>query len=793
MFKNYIKIAWRNIIRNKISSIINISGLAIGLAVAMVIALWMYDEISFNHYHKNHGTIAQVMDTQTFNGETYTKETIAIPLANELRNKYVTDFKHIVLAFPNYTHILAVGDKKIAQPGIWTQPELLEMLGLNMLKGNRNALNDPSSVLLTQSLAQTLFGNDDPMGKTIKLDNMAEVKVGGVFEDLPRNSSFAETKLFLAWDKAISTFGGGIRESQTEWDTRGWNMFVQLNNNIDINKLNEKIRGISQPHIKDGKEEILLQPMDKWHLYSEFKNGKNVGGRIRYVWMFGIVGLFVLLLACINFINLSTAKTAKRAKEVGIRKAIGSLRFQLVGQFLSESLLVVLLSFLLSLVLVQISLPFFNSFAQKTISIPYSNPLFLLSTLAFTVFTGLVAGIYPAFYLSSFNPVKVLKGTLQLGRFATLPRKVLVVVQFTVSIALMIGTAIVFRQLQFAKNRPVGYSRAGLIEVLMNTPDILGAHYNAIRNDLLQTGVVENMAESSSTSTKAPETNKGFDWKGKEPGSVPQLGAVDITHDFGKTIGWKITRGRDFSRDFTTDSSAVILNESAASLMGLPSPIGETIKWNGTAHVITGVVKDMVMESPFKPIQPTIFLLDYHSFFNFITLRIKPNVPVQDALAKIETVFKKYNPASPFTFQFTDEEYARKFADEEEIGKLATVFAVLAIFISCLGLFGLSAFMAEQRTKEIGVRKVLGASIFNVWQLLSKEFVVLIIISLLIAAPTAYYFMHNWLQQYEYRTTISFWIFIVVGIGAFLITLLTVSFQAIKAAVANPVKSLRTE
>ncbi|MEO6328451.1 MAG: FtsX-like permease family protein, partial [Ginsengibacter sp.] len=511
---------------------------------------------------------------------------------------------------------------------------------------------------------------------------------------------------------------------------------------------------------------------------------------IQFVWLFGIVGVFVLLLACINFMNLSTARSEKRAKEVGIRKTIGSMRIQLIGQFLSESLLISFLALLLAISIAQLSISFFNGIADKNMAIPWTTPLFWLMTIGFACVTGIISGSYPAFYLSAFEPVKVLKGTFRVGRFAALPRKVLVVVQFTVSIALIIGTIIVYRQVQFAKNRPVGYAREGLISVVMNTPEIYG-HYDAMRNDLVQTGTVADMAESNSPVTQVWSNNNGLNWEGKDPNSDPLFGTIAVTHDFGKTVGWKITEGRDFSRNFN-DTSAFILNESAVKVTGMKNPVGKKMKWLDKDHVIVGVIKDMVMESPFKPTIPTVFHLS-PDWVRLIIVKIKTGIPLREALVKIEPVFKKYNPASPFEFKFTDEEYAQKFSDEERIGNLATFFAILAIFISCLGLFGLASFIAEQRTKEIGIRKVLGASVINLWQMLSKDFVFLVVLSCFIAIPIAYYFLSEWLQSYDYRTKISWWIFVAAGIGALTITLLTVSFQAIKAAIANPVKSLRTE
>jgi putative ABC transport system permease protein len=489
--------------------------------------------------------------------------------------------------------------------------------------------------------------------------------------------------------------------------------------------------------------------------------------------------------------NLSTARSERRAKEVGIRKSVGSLRSQLIFQFFSESLLVAVLAFASSLLLVQLVLPFFNDVAGKKMFILWANPLFWLLGIGFSMITGLIAGSYPAFYLSSFNPVKVLKGTFRAGRFAAVPRKVLVVVQFTVSVILIIGTIIVFRQIQFAKNRPVGYSRDGLVTLPVITRDIHD-HFDVVKNELLSSGSIASMAEAGSPTTAIWSTNAGFDWKGKDPNLAVEFPNVDVSYDYGKTVGWQFKDGRDFSREFLTDSTAFVLNETAAKFIGLKNPVAEILKWDGVPYKIIGIIKDMVVESPYSPVRPTLFHLSKYPG-NVIIAKINPAAGAAEALHKIETVFKKYNPAQPFDYQFVDEVYAQKFGNEQRIGKLASFFAVLAIFISCLGLFGMASFVAEQRTKEIGVRKVLGASVFNLWRLLSKEFVLLVIISCAIAIPVAWYFLHEWLQKYEYRTEMSWWIFVAAGSGALVITLLTVSFQSIKAALMNPVKSLRTE
>ena len=792
MLKSYFKVAWRNLLKNKVYSFINVLGLAFGMAVAMLIGFWMYDELTYDHYHTNHDKIAQVMITQTFNDQTGTGQAMAIPLGWELRNKYTSDFKYVTLCSWNFGFLLGAGEKKLNKSGMWVQPEFPKMIGLKMIDGNIDALNDLSSMLLSQTLAKALFGDANPMGKTVRIGNKFDMKVAGIYEDIPKNSTFNDTHLLMPWDKYVTT-ETWLKNAATQWDNHSFQLFVQMNDHVDMAKTSSRIELITQQHVKkeEGNEHLLLHPMNKWRLYSDFENGKIKGGRIQYVWLFGIIGSFVLLLACINFMNLSTARSEKRSKEVGIRKAIGSMRKQLILQFLSESILMASLAFLFAIILVLLSLPMFNSIADKSMSIPWLNAGFWLMMIMFTFFTGFIAGSYPAFYLSGFNPVTVLKGTFRAGRFSALPRQLLVVLQFTISVTLIIGTIIVFRQIQYAKNRPVGYSREGLISVDMSTPDLYG-HYDAIRTDLLRTGVVENMAESSSPATDVYSNQIGFEWDGKLPGSNPLFGTIAVTRDFGKTIGWHIRQGRDFSRDFSSDTLGMILNQSAVQLTGFKDPIGKIIRKDKKAYTVIGVIDNMVMQSPYEPVQPTIFFVDYN-WANIITIKIKPGAPVQEALTRIGGVFKKYNTASPFDYRFTDDEYAKKFSDEERIGKLASVFAVLAIFISSLGLFGLASFVAEQKTKEIGVRKVLGASVFNLWSMLSQEFLILVIISCVIASPLGWYFLSQWLKGYKYHTEVAWWIFAIAFLGALFITLLTVSYQGIKAALANPVKSLRSE
>ena len=799
MLKNYLKIAWRNLIKNKVSSFINIGGLAVGMTVAILIALWIYDELSFDKYHQNYDRIARVVRRETWHGETGEGNSQPLPMGNTLRSSYGDDFKHVVMSTWIGESIISYGDKKFTQKGNYMQPEGPEMLTLKMLKGNRDGLKGLNSILLSETLTKKLFDDADPIDKIVKINNKLDVKVTGVFKDLPNNTEFKDLTFTAPWDLYVSS-NEWMKDQQNNWSNNFLQILVQLAPNTDFERVSAKIKDLKLNNAGKeeavGKPQVFLHPMSKWHLYSKFENGLPVMSEpMKFVWFYGIIGVFVLVLACINFMNLSTARSEKRAREVGIRKAVGSIRQQLIWQFFSESLLVAVFAFVLALILVQLILPWFNQVAGKEISILWTNALFWLTGILFTFITGMLAGSYPALYLSSFNPVKTLKGTFRVGRFAAIPRKALVVLQFTVSIALIIGTIIVYRQIQYTKSRPIGYSGNGLLMLQMTSPDFYGK-YDVLRSELKNTGVVAEVAESASPVTGIWSGNGGFDWKGKDPKLEANFGTLSVTHEYGKTIGWQFTDGRDFSREFASDSSGFVINEAAAKLMELENPVGEMVTWKNEwfksgSYKIIGVVKDMVMESPYKAAYPTVFFLQ--GYMNWIFIKINPAASAGEALSKIEAVFKKLIPSAPFDYKFANDEYAKKFAAEERIAKLASFFAVLAILISCLGLFGLASFVAEQRIKEIGIRKVLGASVADLWRMLSKDFVLLVIISCFIAVPVAWYFLHGWLEKYEYRTEMAWWIFGLAGAGALIITLLTVSFQSIKAALSNPVKSLRTE
>lgn len=793
MFKNYFKTAFRNLIKSKGYSAINIGGLAVGMAVAILIGLWIWSELTTNKNYKNYNRIVRVMQHQNFNGEIASHYSVPAVLSGEIRSKYGSDFKHVLQSSWNNNHTLAFGDKKLLKQGSYFESGVIDMLSLNIEKGGKAPLEDPNSIVLSASVAKAFFGDEDPINKTLRLDNKVDVKVTAVYTDIPRNADFYTLGYILPW-KLYLSMNPWIEKMEHPWGSNFTQAFAQVQDNVDIEKLSKKIRNVKLdrvgPEEKKYNAQIFLHPMSKWHLYSDFKNGVNIGGRIQYVWLFGIIGVFVLLLACINFMNLSTARSEKRAREVGVRKAVGSARTQLVIQFFSESFMVVFFGFIVSLLLVTLALPFFNEVADKQLEVLWGNAGFWLLGLGVCVVTALLAGSYPALYLSSFNPVKVLKGTFRAGRLASLPRKVLVVLQFSVSVLLIVGTIVVYRQINHAKNRPIGYNRESIVYASITDP--IHDKFETIRQELKTKNIIVEMSESTSPPTEIWNTNGGFKWEGKDPNLAVDFPNNGVTHEYGKVIGWEIKEGRDFSREFATDTSAFIINESALKILGWKEAVGKTLVWNDKPHTIIGIVKDMVVESPYEPIRGALFHILTESQ-NIVQMRINPNISASEAIERLEQTFRAYDPASVFEFRFVDQAFADKFSQEERIGKLATAFAILAVFISCLGLFGLASFVAEQRTKEIGIRKVLGASVATVWQLLSKQFLWLVLISLFISLPLSYYLMANWLDAYTYRTNLSWWIFATAGSGALLITLITVSFQAIRAALSNPVRSLRSE
>lgn len=790
MLQNYFKIAWRNLLKNRVTGVINILGLAIGMAVALLIGLWVQDEYQFNKNFKNHDHLGQLLLHQTFGGKTGTSWAVSLPTVPTLRNQFGDDLEAVSLASWPWKHLLTIDEKRILAQGNYVEHTFPKMFSLEMIEGNvETALTDPNSVIISESLAQTFFGDASAKGQVLQMDTESDLKVTAVFKDFPFGSSFHEMKFFTTW-KLYEKTRPWVTESKDNWGNHSFQLYTQLKPNVDPADFSRKIRDIEKAHFGEGNPEYFIHPMPRWHLHSEFKEGKYVGGRIQYVYLFSIIGVFVLILACINFMNLSTARSERRAKEVGIRKSVGSLRGQLINQFLIESLLVSFIAMILSLVLISLALPWFNEIASKEMGIPWYNAAFWGGMLCFTILTGLLAGSYPAFYLSSFKPIKALKGKFQAGKWSGVPRKALVVVQFTVSISLIIGTLVVFQQIEHAKDRPIGYDRNRLIMFSDNME--LYDQYQVLRTELLSTGVVEEMCHSNSPVTAIYSNQIGFEWEGKDPEYTPSFGIIACSPEYGPTIQWEIKEGRDFDKQLASDSLALIVNEAAAETIGVDNLVGTTIRQDDQDFRVVGIVKNLIMESPYTPIKPTIFRLD-NEWKDTYTVRLKEGVQERDALNEIKAVYAKLSPSSPFEFEFISERYNRKFRSEERVGKLARIFAILAIFISCLGLFGLSAYVAERRTKEIGIRKVLGASVYNLWALQSRNFIILVAISCILAIPLTWYYLNGWLTDYEYRVDLGWQVFAVAGILALIVTIATVSYQSIRAALSNPAKSLKTE
>jgi putative ABC transport system permease protein len=790
MIRSYFKVAWRNLLKSKFFSAINIFGLAIGMAVALLIGLWVHNEYSFDKFLPGYQSVYQVRRNFDSNGDTLNFTSTSLKLADALRRE-VPDFEYVVESDWGGFHVLSLNEKKLYLYGYQAGSDFLKIFQFPFKYGNANtALSDPYSIVLTESTAKSLFGDADPINKMVRYENKSDLRVTGIIRDIPSNSSMKFnyvvpfSYLEATYDYVRENRAGGFSEN-------AYQVFAKIKNGASYAGVSQKIRNIE--HIESNNNNasrsyVVLQPMKNWHLYNNYVNGKEQEGFMEYVRMFSVIGLLVLLIACINFINITTARSEKRAREVGVRKAIGSGRKELIIQFLAESFLMTFISFLFSLLLVQLALAPFNQLTGTSIHIPWSNLVFWAIMLGSLILSALIAGSRPAFYLSSFRPAKVLKGAIRAGRAATLPRKVLVVMQFTCSVALIISTIIIYRQIEHAKSRPTGYEVNRLM--VTNRSEDLEKNYDALKNEMIQKGIVSSVTFSSSPATDIWWHGDLDFWPGKQGNETLELGFILVRDDYFKTMGMSIKEGRDFNG--LNDTLSVILNESAVKKMRMKQPLEQIIGRNGRKLRVVGVVKDALMISPYTAADPTIFIFS-NGGESSIMYRLKPEVGTADAIAALTPIFNKYNPSSPYRYTFADESYANKFRLEKLIGKLSGIFAILAIFISCLGLFGLAAYMAEQRTKEIGIRKVLGASVQQVWFLLSKDFVILLLVSCVIATPLALYFLQNWLQKYEYRVSIGPWVFIAAAIAAVVITIVTISFQAIKAAVANPVRSLRSE
>ncbi len=789
MLKNYVKIALRNLLKNKGYALINILGLAMGMAVALLIGLWVRYEWSFDDFHENRTNIVRVMKKTHFNGHKGTQDGIMLPLSAELRANF-SEAKYVTRVDWGDKHSLVAGEQKLSRLGYYADTDFLKMFTFPLVKGNvERVLKDPYSIVLTESLAQAMFGNADPVGKVIRVDNRFEVMVTGILKDIPKNSSF-QFDYLMPYELNVAT-SDFVRGALDQWGNNFLQTYVQLNEGVTPEAFSGRIANLLQKKMNDKDEGLLfVHPMPKWHLFGEFKDWVNTGGAIEYVRLFAVIGILVLMIACINFMNLSTARSEKRAREVGIRKAVGSQRKQLIAQFLTESMLTALLGFVIALLIVEFALPSLKDVGFENITFSLNDIPLMAVAFAGCIVTGLLAGSYPALYLSGFVPVKVLKGTFQVGKAANLPRQILVVIQFTFSIALIIGTVIVFQQIQHAKSRPMGYNPEKLIWLSLSSD--LQKNFFPMKTELMGSGYVEAVSKTSSPMTGVYNQWEGFSWPGKDPKSQPLFTALMVDPAYFKAAGLKLKEGRFFAEKVLSDSNAIVLNEASVKLMGFKNPVGSHVRFGDADMTVIGVTKNVIQQNPYDEVQPAVMLMQPDFTFQGL-IRFKNGADLKKALGAIQPVIEKYNPSYPFEYRFVDDEYDQKFRNEGQIGRLAGIFAVLAILISCLGLFGLASFMAERRTKEIGVRKVLGASVSQLWLLLSRDFVLLVLISCTIASPLAYYFLRNWLTNYNYHINISPFVFLGAGVAAVLVTLATISFQSIKAALMNPVKSLRSE
>jgi len=786
MIKNYFKIAWRNLFRNKGFSATNLLGLTIGITCTILISLWVQDELTYDKFHSNYSSIYKLYANRDFNNQIFTDENMVLPLAGTIE-KQIPQIKNAVVTTHRQPHILTYGENKLKKEGYTVSERFFDMFSWKFIHGTpATALPDPYAIVLTQSAAKALFGNEDPINKIIKVDNEYDAKVTAIVVDVPGNSTFQ-----FDFINVFNYDNDFLKRALTNWQNSSWDVFIQVNPGTNMAMVEKSINDIKYQHDEGDKRisTYFAFPMNKWRLQSEFKDGKNIGGMIEYVKLFSIIAVIILLIACVNFMNLSTARSEKRAREVGVRKTLGSGKRQLIFQFFSESIILASFAFFLSVLAVYLLLPFFNDLVDKHLSLNIAEPLFWTAAIALILFTGIVAGSYPALYLSSFNPVKVLKGTFLADKKSAMPRHILVVGQFAISILLISATIIVYQQIQHIKNRDIGYNPNNLI--MISATEDTQKNYAAIRDELMKTGVVSMVNRSFSPITDIWWKALAPDWDGKPAGGELIVARMTTDIDYTKTMGVKIIEGKDFS-GVPADSANMLINEAAVKAMQLKDPIGTQLRYGSYRFNVIGVTSDVVMGSPFKAVDPMLVHFSTHNI-NTINIRLGASSKPQQAIKAIEPIFRKYNPAYPFDFKFVDEEFGKKFLTENLISRITNIFAGLAIFICCIGLAGLASFTIEKRVREIGIRKVLGATLQQLLVLISKDFLKLVLIAFVVATPLAWWFMNNWLEKYPDRINISIWLFVAVGLLILLLALVVVSLNTMKAAVTKPVKSLRTE
>ncbi|AKD58508.1 ABC transporter permease [Spirosoma radiotolerans] len=793
MLRNYLKIAFRNLIRAKGYTSINIAGLAVGMASSALICLWIQSELNYDRFYKKTDRLFQVCNRDVFSGNAQVWNTTPEPLAPALKQNY-PDIEAASRYRPT-TYLLTTKDKNLNIDGAFVDPAFLDLFDFPLSSGNREtSLSGKNKIVITKSLAEKLFGTTDALGKIIQLDHKDSFSVTGVLDNLPDNTRFNGIAYLLPWTYFVTP----------SWDSGGWASnnnytYVLLKDKVNAAVVNEKIKRVTAVHLKGilddvSNRQIFLHPASQWHLYSKQENGQLTEGKIVTVRLFGIIAALILLIAAVNFVNLSTARSEKRAKEVGVRKVAGAQKTSLVFQFISESVMLTFFAGMLALLLIVLYMPAFNKLTDKQLSLSLGSVEFWLVALGFTLFTGLLAGSYPAFFLANFQPVKVIKGIHRPVNAVFSPRRGLVIAQFTFAIVLIIATLVIKQQVNHAQNRVSGYDQNNLMFSYLSGD--LQKHYGSLQQELIHSGAAVSVSKSLGPITMINSRQWGLSW----PGSTKADKDVEFDRfgadvNFLKTTGTKLLAGREIDvREYPTDSTAVVLNETAVKTMHLKKPIGTSIAFDNQNWHVVGVVKDFIFASPYEAINPVIIHGPKGSVaLAWTSIRLNPNNPAIKNLELVETIFKKYNPGYPFEYTFADESYKAKFSDDQRTGSLTELFTGLTIFISCLGLFGLAAYTAQQRTKEIGIRKVLGATVTSIVQLLTRDFIKLMGIAFVIGAPIGWYTMEKWLQDYDYRIAIGAGVFILTLLSSILIVVITVSFQAIKAALLDPVKSLRTE
>jgi ABC-type antimicrobial peptide transport system permease subunit len=789
MLRNYLVVAFRNLRKNAFYSFINIAGLAIGITCSILIILWVADETSFDKFHPKADRLYQVWVNAYFDGRINSWTSVPLP-THEAMKPADANIVHAAVTDWGGDHLLAASDdKRLNKRGFNVSEEFLEMFQFPLIAGNsEQVLDDASNIVITESTAKALFGDEDAMNKVIRVDNQFDLKVAGILRDIPPNSSF-QFDFLLPYNHWHNT-NEWVRRNETNWGNYSFQVFVELNDAKNKASVENSIRGMLGEHGQDEemKHEFFLYPLLRWRLYSNFENGVELGGMSDYVQLFTVIAVFIIVIACINFMNLATARSERRAREVGIRKSVGSRRHELIFQFMGESMIIAIISFAIAVVAAHLLLPYYNTLVDKQLFIDYTSAAFWMFSLGLIFVTGFVAGSYPAFYLSGFQPVKVLKGKPTIGKGASLPRKILVTLQFGFSIFLIISMFVIYNQIQLAKGRDIGYSQENLITVPLNKD--YDDNLQHLKIELLASGAVESMVRANSAITDI-NSNNFVGWPGKPEDLKVIFTTIVTDYDWAKTMGVKMLEGRDFSEDFKSDSTAIVVNKAALGIMGLEDPIGTELDLWGKKRKLIGVCDNVLMGSPYDEVKPMFAVLD--DWGGSITIRLKPTKDLQGSLKTVETIFKKYGPAYPFEYTFADVEFQKKFTTINLTSSLASLFAVLAVLITGLGLFGLASFTAEQRTKEIGIRKVLGASVASVVNLISRDFSFLVIIAFVIWAPLSWWAMNSYLERYTIRTEIAWWIFPVTGAIALVFALLIVSTQALRAAHANPVNSLRQE